>query len=1343
VSGEATNGNNPLRHLPSQAWDQVQSAVRKFEAAWHEGATPNPRDYLDSAPPEIRRAMLVEMIHADFEFRLKAGQDPQVETYLAEYPEIREDPACLRDLLEAGAAAKSDHASDLAGFSTIDGGSQESRSGFQDATEDSRNASSGRSHPRVPGYEILEELGRGGMGVVYKARQEKLGRVVALKMIGTSLGVDAKARTRFRTEAEAAASLQSPFVVQVFEIGECDDQPFLALEYCDGGSLAEASKAGPIALSDALRWTLQIAEGVAAAHRQRVIHRDLKPANILFASNGQVKVSDFGLAKKLDEPGLTRTGEVMGTPNFMAPEQANGELNKIGPATDVYGIGAILYQMLTGSPPFKADSSIEVLDRVRNQEPIPPSRLRPRLPRDLETICLKCLNKEPAGRYGSARELAEDVKRFEAGDPILGRRNGFAARLVRTIRRRPGMSAALGLLILAAATSVSFAVVAVRNGRIVELTGAIESELHGPEPTEAQVRHVESLIADLRTLDASKGTDANRRLDERLAEHVRILLRERLTPAQKDRIEAALRLLAPRDPKRHDELKTAYGQRLSDWETTFELAAPFAELRTVFDATRDGIESDGVCLVRRGGKGDETFVSGKSRFSNGSKLSAEFDPSWAQAALAELSLQHSAGNAYVFRMWVVGEAAKPFVPSTPAARSFADSMKKGQQTIFAVWRSRASAYLPIAVRRLSAEQLAAHCPAGAPLRLEIARDGDCLSFQINDLPSLVFHDLFPIPESTSEGFGVFWPSGLRLSRLKGYTRSEPAVPSPLEDGDRLVNQDRLASALAVYEGLSVRAESSAMRREALYKAGICRLGLHRETEAKGDFERLAAGAVDGSGVMQLDSWTWLANSQLLLARLGSRDANERARADEILDRLALMKVDRGNDLAVRVPFPEVQTLAQSYSQRGLSLFTKRTSDFVKASERADAFADLYLADFFVRTQCKHMLVRAYRMAGKSESARTIANNWLQSAHEGGDQGSADEFGRVMLEEHGWIAREGKIATEIQAALALHDRWLYSADTLIRKDSYRSAYPLLVERARLLAALGKRAEAEKALAEFFRCCESDPESTGYSTFAEACLLLGFLQEAAGDGKSAQQSWTRGLWSNWRYGKEGAPLNVETAGGAGLLCHSILSGLTEQSTDSSIDAGIAALFATGGSSQGHQSGTASRVLEMMKVPPQTLRQSWRTPRAREWARRIALKDLTLAEYVRMPIFLFGTEYLRHAIGAEPSSTDHEQMIWDWVNVSYDAYQANKVREHQLLIYVSVWQGVDLPGFGWANLAPELDPAIRGPLAYFLGRKQASANRTDAALRFFRSARDDAPADSPLRRLAQAEIDRLSAK
>ncbi len=487
-----------------ERYEQIASA---FDDAWqqHPERPPDLETFLP-APGPLRSAVLLELVRIDVELRLNHGAHVRPEEYLDCFPELRAQPEEVLALVEAEIQLRGGRESDR----TIQqpeerlpepaGAAGNALRGVpldrtvllpETGSEPAGPAAppSGRGWPHVPGYEILGELGHGSMGVVYKARQRGVDRLVALKMIRAGSRAQPELLQRFLAEARVVASLQHPNIVQLHEINLEQDSPFFSMELIEGGSLAQRLLGRPQPFDESAQLVQTLARTVHVAHQNGIVHRDLKPGNILLHRKSEIrrgmalpsrpdgeaqarlragaqlakgepshdgfrisdfepKVTDFGLAKQRRDGTQTESGVILGTPNYMAPEQAEGKSHAVGPAADVYALGVILYELLTGRPPFRAESSTEMLLLLVQLEPVPPARLRARVPRDLETICLKCLHKEPARRYASAAELADDLERFLEGRPIVARPVSTPERLLRWCRRKPAAAALVASAVL-------------------------------------------------------------------------------------------------------------------------------------------------------------------------------------------------------------------------------------------------------------------------------------------------------------------------------------------------------------------------------------------------------------------------------------------------------------------------------------------------------------------------------------------------------------------------------------------------------------------------------------------------------------------------------------------------------------------------------------------------------------------------------------------------------------------------------------------------------------------------------------------------------------------------------
>jgi serine/threonine protein kinase len=390
-------------------FSDTQKICAEFLAAWSSGAKPALEMSLAKASAAIRPGLLRELLRIEFSFRRLAGESPSLDEYVTRFPDLSQiiDAVFRENPTEIGTPPVSS----------------------TPTTPWTTQSHSASFLPEIPGYEILHQLAPGGMGVVFRARDLAADRTVALKMIRSGIHAEPHEKARFRLESEAIASLNHPNVVQIFGYGDWQGMPYLVMEFAEGGSLAQLVDSGPLAFDRAAEMVERLSGAVQFVHEKGILHRDLKPANILLSSAGVPKVADFGLAKRLDfDQGLTQTQAILGTASYMAPEQAAGTRQGLGPAVDIYALGAILYEALTGRPPFRAESRDLTIHQVLSQAAPRPSQFRADLPVELEAICLKCLEKDAGHRFASARALAEELRRFRTGMPLSIRSGSFERR---------------------------------------------------------------------------------------------------------------------------------------------------------------------------------------------------------------------------------------------------------------------------------------------------------------------------------------------------------------------------------------------------------------------------------------------------------------------------------------------------------------------------------------------------------------------------------------------------------------------------------------------------------------------------------------------------------------------------------------------------------------------------------------------------------------------------------------------------------------------------------------------------------------------------------------------------
>ncbi len=435
---------------------QIDLICQAFETAWQKSSSspPSLETFLTDDPAELtQQALFRELLKIDVSYRRAQKSGLSVRDYCSQFPRM----TAVIQLVFAELKAGGTDVNDCSTRST-----QEPKRAATSTVASLLPTTPALGVTTFANYELLEIIAQGGMGVVYKARQHGLNRIVALKLTLAGKFASAEARRRFQSEAIAAGKLDHPNIVPIFDVGESQGQLYYSMGYVDGESLKQRLSEGPLSPAIAAEIVESIADAVQYAHEQGVVHRDLKPGNVLIDRQGQPRIADFGLAKTASvDSSLTATGQILGTPSFMPPEQARGDVMSVGPSADVYSMGATLYCLLTGRPPFQAASVMETLQQVLTQDPVSPRALNPRIPQDLETICLKCLHKEREHRYGSASALATEIGRFRQGLPILARPISSVERFGRWARRHRTLAAALvttiAALVLMAGLGFAFA----------------------------------------------------------------------------------------------------------------------------------------------------------------------------------------------------------------------------------------------------------------------------------------------------------------------------------------------------------------------------------------------------------------------------------------------------------------------------------------------------------------------------------------------------------------------------------------------------------------------------------------------------------------------------------------------------------------------------------------------------------------------------------------------------------------------------------------------------------------------------------------------------------------------
>jgi len=1302
--------------LSPEGEHQVATICAQFEAAWKAGEAPAIDKFLSEDKEPERSSLLRRLLLIELKYRGQSGETMSRERYHKLFPDHVE----LIDSLFASAQAFGSAANMLDQVRPApDVTATRDTAGGRGSTEAGQAGRESRAVqladvPELPDYEILDLIGHGGMGLVVKARHKVLKRLVAIKLPlpGRMTGEDD--RERFLREARSAAGLRHPHICPIYEVGEADGRPYLAMGFIEGWTLDEWAKDRNVSPREIAEVIAALARAVSYAHQRDLVHRDIKPANVMVdAETGNPMLMDFGLAKNLAEEDiqLTQSGQVMGTPVYMAPEQAAGQTEQIGPPADIYALGVVLYELLCGQRPFKGSFG-EVLKQVQTSEPTAPRRLKPGLHRDLETICLKAMAKEPARRYESAAALAEDLERFCAGEAIQARREPLTSKVTRKIRRNPLVAASAVVVLMAMVVAGLLASRYVNVQRAATVGREVDARLNKPRLNESYLRETEAKIAELRQLAPGQAADARRRLHRQFESAIREEFRQPTLPPQEvARLERVISLLEKRAPELANPLRQALAGRRRNWQSIFQLAAPYSSASEIFAS--DHVTLNNSQLVRtHPSDSDEVggLVLTNQECRGNVELHAVFQPAWSSASEIGLILDGREHGGYRFLLRPAGSSvARRAENATDGDADFSFNAAKQQDVQVSVAIYRGGTVLTETRHR--AESL-----VGGPLHLEARREGNWLTFQVGDGAPLRFRDIFSASSREPGSFGLVWPEDVPLASLQGYRQMLATEASPLEKGDELYLLGRFSEARDHYREQAIASADTPAALEARYKAALCLLAMQRDSEAAELFESVAAQS--GIAAESEGDWPLLAACRLWLLRLQQERADE---ADAVFHSLSSRY--RFQELAALVPDNLRRDIIQQYRKSGIgvNLLTfnpGRVGDL----ERAVQVERFLRVPEISHVHAKRSLVRAYRLAGQFDKAIRFAEE-IVSSERVEQTGKGDN----LVEEYSWLMR---LHGDPQRGLREVDRRLFESREVYRDEQVY----LLVERARIHATLGQWGQAAHDLDEFFRLTNVD--EVGYHHYSAACLIRGFLREREGDPAGALEAWRIGHEA----ARVGDPDFLSAGGGSSLMLllhYTVLSSLSGQLTDADADAIVQKAF------KFQSAGPIGAMFQnAIEIPTSVMRQMWHTQRGRRAAEHLAFQDVPLAEYIRLPVLVAASQYVRqNGFGGE-LSPDDETIVWELAERVYSAYKEGHISVSQVLQLGLTWKGTT-SAFGWGGVQGSLEPDLRGPLAYVLGHRYRRLGKSDQAINFFQVAEQDAPADSLVHRRAREEVANLQSR
>lgn len=1182
--------------------------------------------------------------------------------------------------------------------------------------------------PRIPGYQVLRWVAQGGMGVVLEARQDVLDRVVAIKLplfgaVGTT-----QERDRFVREARSAARLRHPNICPILEVGEVGNRPFISMAFIDGPTLRDWVKAQQPNARQIAVIVAAVTKAVAYAHGHGVIHRDIKPSNILIDSESQQPMlTDFGLAKELGEDSVevTQTGQVMGTPAYMSPEQAAGRTEQLGPGTDIYALGALLYDLLTGTAPFSGSTG-EVLRKVQTDSPIAPRKLQPKLHKDLETIVLKAMSKAVKDRYETAQALGEDLERFAAGEAIMARREPVLRRAGRFLERNRVPLGVAALLLLAGAIVIGQ--ISAR-ARVSSLRDQVRTALESADLWDPpQLAQLDSALAQLLKRAPQAADDLRRQAGVRLAAQLHEELNSPdLGDAALERVASRIEQLPGRGVDDITSLRKLLAERRQRWEMVTELKEPFDNLWEVFSwqfyPMPDGLASKG--------DGSEGIWESCSEMKSpqNAMVRARFVPAREAAGdigvVVGVTLSHERNWAH-YKV-TVGIPPSLWVGAKPRQRGSAESASKpatrastpakweqpAGRVRLTLWRNNR--------RMLQRDFDASRFTPGAPIEVQLTRESDVLTGQLNKLPVLSTFDLYPEP-SKGHFYGVVSSEGVRLVHLALFKGAGAAPPSELEQADGLFIAKRYLDAREAYRAITLSDRVDAVRQAARFKEALCLLEMKRPNEAATLLETLST--------TRGDRWPSMALLRLWALRLEERRFAE---ADALYEALRLRTTPE--QLRMLLPTLSYDSLALAMRTCGmvveganLATLDRETLD---RFEKVMVISEVLFDSGSVQGQ-RYFQIKARHQIGDLRRAASLAEQFLADPNN-------DDAETVIhvLEEYGWVQSQ---RGQTKAALDQVRRRLEK-----QGGGWNQPFlPLLVERARLYAVQGDWQSARKDIDAYIDL----HTTTRYRWLGLAYLMKGFIAEQEGDRVGAIAAWRKGARKpSTRRGGEGFAQELGAAPDhpdeyltpAELQYACILTALSGEMSDAWAGWYLQrfANMQEIDEHPGSQNPLSNLKSSVAVLDAAIARECWLSPRGQKMAREIAFHLTSRPERMAAMPALLGFELMRRSSPTQPLSAELDGVYWQTANEFYDHFfRYKRGGTIQGIATAVAWKG-GLGTMGWQGLAPTLPPDMRARAAFVLARKMQGQARREDAVNLLKEAQSLTEKDTLLGRLIEAEL------